>query len=123
MGRFQRGSLRKEDRKAGPTWVLRHYVTRQSDSKRVEHKMPIGLVRDFKTESAAWAEVERQHLELSMWGGSTGSSEKSMVAFKSERIAPGLYKIEVASDLNPHFLFELCVSGRMIEPTPVFIRL
>ena len=62
MGRFQRGSLRKEDRKAGPTWVLRHYVTRHSDGKRVEHKMPIGLVHDFKTESAAWAEVERQHL-------------------------------------------------------------
>jgi integrase len=62
MGRFQRGSLRKEDRKAGPTWVLRHYVTRQSDGKRVEHKIPVGLVRDLKTESAAWAEVERQHL-------------------------------------------------------------
>ena len=38
--------------------------------------------------------------EFSMWGGSTGSSEKSMVAFKSERVAPGLYKIEVASDLK-----------------------
>src|ERR1035437_7956948 len=62
MVRFQRGSLRKEDRKAGPTWVLRHYVTRQSDGKRVEHKISIGLVRDFKTENAAWAEVERQHL-------------------------------------------------------------
>ena len=62
MVRFQRGSLRKEDRKAGPTWVLRHYVTRQSDGKRVEHKIPIGFVRDFKTESAAWAEVGRQHL-------------------------------------------------------------
>ena len=62
MGRFQRGSLRKEDRKTGPTWVLRHYVTRQSDGKRVEHKIPVGPVRDLKTESAAWAEVERQHL-------------------------------------------------------------
>src|ERR1700736_5587689 len=62
MGRFQRGSLRKEDRKAGPTWVLRHYATRQSDGKRVEHKLPIGLVCTFKTESAAWAEVERQQL-------------------------------------------------------------
>jgi integrase len=62
MDRFQRGSLRKEDRKAGPTWVLRHYVTRQSDGQRVEHKIPIALVRDFKTESAAWAEVEHQHL-------------------------------------------------------------
>jgi len=28
----------------------------------VEHKIPIGLVRDLKTESAAWAEVEHQHL-------------------------------------------------------------
>jgi integrase len=62
MVRFQRGSLRKEDRKAGPTWVLRHYVTRQSDGRRVEHKIPIGLVRNLKAESAAWAEVERQHL-------------------------------------------------------------
>ena len=62
MVRFQRGSLRIEERKAGPTWVLRHYVTRKSDGKRVEHKLPIGLVRDFKTESAAWAEVGRQHL-------------------------------------------------------------
>jgi integrase len=60
--RFQRGSLRAENRKTGPTWVLRHYVTRQSDGKRVEHKIPIGLVRDFKTESAVWAEVQRQHL-------------------------------------------------------------
>jgi integrase len=62
MVRFQRGCLRTEERKAGPTWVLRYYVTRQSDGKRVEHKIPIGLVCDFKTESAAWAEVERQHL-------------------------------------------------------------
>jgi hypothetical protein len=53
MVRFQRGSLRKEDRKAGPTWVLRHYVTRQSDGRRVEHKIPIGLVRNLKAESAA----------------------------------------------------------------------
>jgi hypothetical protein len=60
--RYQRGSLRIEDRKRGPTWVLRHYVTRQIDGKRVEHKIPVGLVRDVKTESAAWAEVERQQL-------------------------------------------------------------
>ena len=62
MGRFQRGCLRIEDRKSGPTWVLRHYVTRESDGKRVEHKVPIGLVRELRTESAAWAEVEHQRL-------------------------------------------------------------
>jgi hypothetical protein len=27
-------------------------------------KIPIGLVHDFPTESAAWAEVKRQHLQL-----------------------------------------------------------
>lgn len=62
MARFQRGCLRIEDRKPGPTWVLRYYVTRESDGKRVEHKLPIGLLRDFKTESSAWAEVENQRL-------------------------------------------------------------
>jgi hypothetical protein len=38
--------------------------------------------------------------EFSMWGGSSGSNEKSMVAFKSERLRPGLYKISLASDLK-----------------------
>ena len=64
MARFQRGSLRVESRKKGDTWVLRYFVTRDSDGRRVEHKIPIGLVQDLPTESAAWAEVERQHLQL-----------------------------------------------------------
>jgi hypothetical protein len=38
--------------------------------------------------------------QFSMWGGSSGSDEKSMIAFKSERIGPGLYKVEVAGDLK-----------------------
>jgi len=62
MARFQRGSLRIESRKKGQTWVLRYYVTRQSDGHRVEHKLAVGLVRDFPTESDAWAQVEEQHL-------------------------------------------------------------
>lgn len=64
MARFQRGSLRIESRKNGETWVLRYFVTRQSDGHRVEHKLAVGLVHDFPSESAAWAEVERQHLQL-----------------------------------------------------------
>jgi integrase len=64
MARFQRGSLRVESRKNGNTWVLRYFVTRHSDGRRVEHKISIGLVHDFPTQSAAWAEVERQHLQL-----------------------------------------------------------
>jgi integrase len=63
MARFQRGSLRVESRKNGKTWVLRYFVTRPLDSRRVEHKLAVGLVRDFPTESAAWAEVEQQHLQ------------------------------------------------------------
>ena len=44
--------------------MLRYFVTRNSDGRRVEHKIPIGLVHDFPSASAAWAEVERQHLQL-----------------------------------------------------------
>ena len=62
MARFQRGCLRTEFRRDGETWVLRYYVTREWDGRRVEHKLAVGLVRDFPSESSAWAEVEKQHL-------------------------------------------------------------
>jgi integrase len=62
MARFQRGSLRVESRKNGDTWVLRYFVTRQSDGRRVEQTLSVGLVHDFPSESAGWSEVERQHL-------------------------------------------------------------
>jgi integrase len=61
MARFQRGSLRVEARTKGPTWVLRYYVTRDTDGQRVEHKLAIGLVQDLPTQSAAWREIEKQH--------------------------------------------------------------
>jgi integrase len=64
MARFQHGWLRVESRKDGATWVLRFYVTREVDGKRVEHKIAVGLVSDLQSESAAWAEVQRQHLNL-----------------------------------------------------------
>jgi hypothetical protein len=38
---------------------------------------------------------------FSMWGASSGSQEKSMVAFKADRLAPGLYKVETNNDLAP----------------------
>lgn len=60
MARFQRGSLRVESRKNGDTWVLRYFTTREVDGRRVEHTLPVGLVRDFASESAAWREVEHQ---------------------------------------------------------------
>jgi integrase len=64
MARFQRGWLRVDSRKNGPTWVLRYYATREADGRRVEHKVAIGLVSNLSSESAAWAEVEKQHLQI-----------------------------------------------------------
>jgi len=58
----QRGWLKVEKRSQGETWVLFFRTTRKSDGKRVENKIPIGLVRDFPDEQRAWAEVERLHL-------------------------------------------------------------
>ena len=64
MSRNQRGWLRVEERKAGETWVLRYNVTRPSDGNRVEHTKTIGLLSHFPTEATAWAEVERQNLNV-----------------------------------------------------------
>jgi integrase len=64
MSRDQRGWLRVEGRRAGETWVLRYNVTRASDGKRVEHTKTIGLLSQYPTESTAWAEVERQNLNV-----------------------------------------------------------
>ena len=62
--RHQRGWLKKEKRSQGETWVLFFRTVRKSDGKRVENKIPIGLVKDFSSESCVWAEVERQHLHI-----------------------------------------------------------
>ena len=60
--RHQRGWLKKEQRKEGETWMLFFRTTRESDGKRVEQKIAVGMVREFPTKGTAWAEVERQHL-------------------------------------------------------------
>ena len=61
--RHQRG-LKKEKRAQGETWVLFFRTTRPSDGKRVENKVPIGLVRHLPEASSAWAEVERLHVPI-----------------------------------------------------------
>lgn len=58
------GWLEKESRIHGETWVLFFRTTRKSDGKRVENKVPIGLVKDLPDKSQVWAEVERLHLPL-----------------------------------------------------------
>src|ERR1700677_1921700 len=62
--RHQRGWLKKEKRSQGETWVLFFRTVRKSDGKRVENKIPIGLVKDFSSKHCAWKEVERQHLHI-----------------------------------------------------------
>src|SRR6266404_5424110 len=62
--RHQHGWLKKEMRAQGETWVLFFRTTRQSDGKRVENKVPIGLVRHLPEASSAWAEVERLHVPI-----------------------------------------------------------
>ena len=39
-------------------------VTRESDGKRVERKVPIGLAREFPSKGSAWKEVERQQVAI-----------------------------------------------------------
>jgi len=43
--RHQRGWLKEEKRNQGETWVLFFRTVRRSDGKRVENKIPIGLVK------------------------------------------------------------------------------
>jgi integrase len=42
------------------TWVLRFYANKES--RRVEHTVPVGLLSQFPSESAAWEEVNRLRL-------------------------------------------------------------
>lgn len=62
--RHQRGWLKKEKRTQGETWVLFFRITRKCDGKRVENKIPIGLVQNFPDENSAWAEVQRLRLPI-----------------------------------------------------------
>jgi len=62
--RHQRGWLKQEMRAEGETWVLFFRTARKSDGKRVEHKIPIGLLKDLPDKTAAWAEVDKLHLSL-----------------------------------------------------------
>lgn len=61
--RHQRGWLKKEKRAQGETGVY-FRTTRKSDCKRMENKIPIGLVRHLPDTNSAWAEVERLHVPI-----------------------------------------------------------
>jgi integrase len=50
--------LKTVRRKEGDSWVLRYRV-RTEDGRRVENTLPVGFLRDFPSEKAAWREVDR----------------------------------------------------------------
>src|SRR5437870_907018 len=60
---YQRGSLKKVKRREGEIWVLRYRVT-NSDGRRVENVMPIGLVQQFPKDKDAWREADRLGLSV-----------------------------------------------------------
>jgi hypothetical protein len=60
---YQRGSLKKVKRKEGEIWVLQYRVT-NSEGRRVENVMPIGLVREFPKDKDARREVDRLGLPV-----------------------------------------------------------
>jgi integrase len=60
---YQRGSLKKVKRKEGEIWLLRYRVT-NSEGRRVENVMPIGLVREFPKDNDAWREADRLGLPV-----------------------------------------------------------
>src|SRR5260370_34483402 len=60
---YKLGVMKQVPRKKGVTWMRRYRVT-GTDGRRVENTLPIGLVRDYPTEKAAWREVDKLGLRI-----------------------------------------------------------
>lgn len=64
MARFQKGWLRQKSRKSGDIWVFCYRQRRPEDDVWVEATaIPIGTVRDYPSEEAAWRRVKELHLD------------------------------------------------------------
>jgi integrase len=115
--RHQRGWLKKERRKKGETWMLYFRTLRESDGKRVENKLPIGLVSEFPTKASAWREVERQHLHINevdfrgrvTFADLAGHYMKNELGEQTESVSPkshttiGAYKRVIRNRLLPRW--------------------
>ena len=77
---YQRGSLRIVSRKGGDVWMLR-YRLNAADGKRKENTAPVGLLKDFPTEKAAWREVDRLGLLIRI------NSEESVTRIRFDALA------------------------------------
>lgn len=82
--RRQRGWLKKEIRISGETWVLHFRTKRKYDGRRVENKIPIGLVRDLPDKRTARAEVERLHLPMNQVDSRRGVTFGELVLHYAE---------------------------------------
>jgi integrase len=88
---YQRGSLRIVSRKGGDVWMLR-YRLNTADGKRKENTLPVGLLRDFPTEKAAWREVDRLGLLIRI------NSEESATRTRFNTLAEYYLKADFGDD-------------------------
>jgi len=88
---YQRGSLRIVSRKGGDVWMLR-YRLNTADGSRKENVLPVGLLRDFPTEKAAWREVDRLGLLVRI------NSEDSGTRIRFDALAEYYLKADFGED-------------------------
>jgi integrase len=88
---YQRGSLRIVSRKGGDVWMLR-YRLNTADGKRKENTLPVGPLRDFPTEKAAWREVDRLGLLIRI------NSEESATRIRFNTLAEYYLKADFGDD-------------------------
>jgi hypothetical protein len=88
---YQRGSIRIVSRKGGDVWMLR-YRLNTADGKRKENTLPVGLLRDFPTEKAAWREVDRLGLLIRI------NSEESATRIRFNTLAEYYLKADFGED-------------------------
>jgi len=82
--RRQRGWLKKETRSQGETWISFFRTIRKFDGKRVENKIPIGLVKDYPDKGCAWGEVARLHLQINKLDSRQGVTFADLVQHYTE---------------------------------------
>ena len=87
----QRGSLRLVSRKSGDVWMLRFRLNR-ADGSRKENTWPVGLLRDFPTEKAAWREVDRLGLLVRI------NSEESGTRIRFDALAEHYLQADFGED-------------------------
>ena len=79
---------------------------RKSDGKRVECKIPIGLVNDLPEKTHAWAEVERLHLPINQVNSRRGVTFGDLAQHYAEHEL-----VEYTESIDPKAHTALAISG------------